>query len=138
MRRLLRWALLTGLILAALLAAAALAPRLAAQLTPARLGAADALLARLWWPATLARLAVYAALAWGVFPLWARERARESDAALQVLPPPGENPAADRWRDRLERQRDHRRAAARRRSTVFGWLVGADLLVAQIPYLLLR
>jgi hypothetical protein len=75
------------------------------------------------------RLAVYALLAWGLYPVWVRERARA---------PAGEDPAADAGRQRLDARLAHLARAARRRQPVFWMLLASDLAIAQLPYWLLR
>lgn len=84
-------------------------------LDPARLADLDRLVETIWWPATALRCAVYALLAWGVFPRWAARR-----------PAGGVDDAARRRRLRGRAPR------------VFAGLLGGDLLLAQLPYALLR
>jgi hypothetical protein len=107
-----RRATVLALLAAAVLAAGIGAPRLALTLAPARLADANALLDALWWPLAGARFLVYAGLAWIVFP--ARVRAR---AAVCGRPTP---PIGGRcW-------------------GVFLALAAGDLLLAQVPYAMLR
>lgn len=126
------------LLLAALIAIAYLGPRLVRTLTPDRLAAVDDLLAAIWWPATGLRLAVYALLAWGVYPAWVAGHARAPAARRAALPPAGLDPAADAERARLTARLAHLARAGRRQRPVFVLFLASELLLAQFPYWLLR
>lgn len=126
------------LLLAALAVAAALGPAVVTTMTPDRLSAADDLIARIWWPATALRVAVYVLLAWGVYPLWVGGHHRAARARRGRLPPRGEDPAADWDRMAWDARLDQLARAARRQPRVFGLFLAGDLVLAQFPYWLLR
>ncbi len=138
LRTLGRGLLAVGLLLGALAAAVALGPWVVKTMTPDRLAAADDLLDRIWWPATTLRLAVYALLAWGVYPVWVGGHRRAAAARRDALPPPGQNPVADEERAALEARLDPLARAARRQPLVFWLLLASDLILAQFPFWWLR
>jgi hypothetical protein len=102
---------LTGLIVVGALAGAAwLGPWWVQQVTPRELGALLTGVDALWWPATVLRGGVYALLAWGVYPRWVQGRIRRNDP------------------ERVRQQSP----------LVFGAFCISDLVIAQLPYGLLR
>lgn len=87
---------------------------------------------QLWWPATVIRCAVYALLAWGVYPLWV-QGPRQAQAA-QAQRGLDDDPN----RRRAEACLRHLDRARQRSPWVFGAFILSDLIFAQFPYGLIR
>lgn len=109
---------LQGVAVLVLLAALAVVLAIAGSnlhqaLSPERLAGMERLVAVIWWPTTAVRCAVYAGLAWWVFPVRVARRLPARDAA--------------------RRERVRRRAPA-----VFAGLLGGELLIAQLPFWLIH
>ncbi len=90
---------------------------------------------RIWWPASIGRLTVYALLAFLVFPLQVRRRVQFVLAKLNAIAlAEGSHTELPIWQARLQ----HLQRVGHRTHWVFLALVVRDLVITQFPYFLLR
>ena len=102
-------------------------------MTPPPWGTIQTWIDQFWWPATVIRCAVYALLAWGVYPVWVQGAIRQA----QAVQAPGALDD-DSHRRRGEARLRHLDRARQRSPWVFGAFLLSDGVIAQFPYWLMQ
>ncbi len=111
-----------------------LAPRLLQTVNTGHLNTLQSMTDTIWWPATLARVGVYAVLGWLVYPAWIDGHRRQVHDTLATLP--GDRAETAASRAQLAARLAVLASARTRGHWIFLSLVGSDLLIAQLPYYL--